>query len=43
VLVDPNRIALIGISLGGYLAARASAIESRIAACILDDGVFKFF
>jgi pimeloyl-ACP methyl ester carboxylesterase len=28
------------ISLGGYLAARAAAFEHRIAACILNDGVF---
>jgi pimeloyl-ACP methyl ester carboxylesterase len=37
---DPKRIALMGISMGGYLAARAVAFEHRIAACILNDGVF---
>ena len=43
IAVDPKRIALMGISLGGYLAARASAYEKRIAACILDDGVFSVY
>ncbi|MFJ3699626.1 alpha/beta hydrolase family protein [Streptomyces sp. NPDC090052] len=38
--VDPDRIALIGTSLGGYLAARAVAFERRIAACVLHDGVY---
>ena len=40
--VDPNRITLIGTSLGGYLAARAAAFEPRIAACVLHDGVYSF-
>jgi pimeloyl-ACP methyl ester carboxylesterase len=38
--VDPKHIALMGISMGGYLAARAAAFEQRIAACILYNGVF---
>jgi pimeloyl-ACP methyl ester carboxylesterase len=38
--VDPKHIALMGISMGGYLAARAAAFEHRIAACILYNGVF---
>jgi alpha-beta hydrolase superfamily lysophospholipase len=38
--IDPKRIALMGISMGGYLAARAAAFEHRIAACILYNGVF---
>jgi acetyl esterase/lipase len=32
--VDPNRIVLMGISMGGNLAARAAAFEDRIAACV---------
>mgnify|MGYP001318595783 CR=1 FL=1 len=32
--VDPQKIALCGISLGGYLATRAAAHDSRIAALI---------
>lgn len=30
----------MGISMGGYLAARACAFESRIKACILNGGVY---
>src|SRR5919199_1800564 len=37
---DLNRLALMGISMGGYLAARAAAFEHRIAACILNGGVY---
>jgi pimeloyl-ACP methyl ester carboxylesterase len=37
---DLNRLALMGISMGGYLAARAAAFEHRISACILNDGVY---
>ncbi|WP_020658232.1 alpha/beta hydrolase family protein [Amycolatopsis benzoatilytica] len=37
---DVTRLALIGTSLGGYLAARAAAFEHRIAACVLHDGVY---
>lgn len=40
--VDPRRIALHGISFGGYLAPRAVAFERRIAACIADDGVYDY-
>lgn len=39
--VDPERIALIGMSLGGYLAPRAAAFEPRISALIAYDGVFR--
>jgi len=38
--IDVNRIALMGISMGGYLAARAATFEHRISACILNDGVY---
>ena len=37
--VDPERIALMGISLGGYLAPRAASGEHRLAACIADPGL----
>jgi pimeloyl-ACP methyl ester carboxylesterase len=40
---DMKRLALMGISMGGYLAARAVAFEHRIAACILDDGVYDIY
>ena len=32
--VDPERIALAGYSLGGYLAPRAFAFDNRIKACV---------
>ena len=38
--VDMSRLALAGISMGGYLAARAAAFEPRIKALVLDDGVW---
>ena len=38
--VDPKRIALQGISQGGYWAPRAMAFEHRIAAGIADGGVY---
>jgi alpha-beta hydrolase superfamily lysophospholipase len=37
--VDPERIALLGMSMGGYLAPRAAAFEHRFAACVAYDGV----
>jgi dienelactone hydrolase len=37
--VDPNRIALQGISQGGYWVPRAVAHEHRVAAAIADPGV----
>ncbi len=40
--VDPEKIALMGISLGGVLAPRAAAYEKRIAALIANDGVYDF-
>ena len=41
--VDPDRVALIGLSLGGYLAPRAAAGEHRLAACIADCGSYDLF
>jgi pimeloyl-ACP methyl ester carboxylesterase len=41
--VDPDRIALMGWSLGGYLAPRAASGEHRLAALIADPGVFSPF
>jgi dienelactone hydrolase len=32
--VDPERIGIVGISLGGYFAPRAAAFEKRIKACV---------
>ncbi len=38
--VDADRIALIGISLGGVLAPRAAAFDKRLAALVAWDGVY---
>lgn len=39
--VDPDRIALLGASLGGLLAPRAAAHENRLAACVAWGGPFS--
>jgi pimeloyl-ACP methyl ester carboxylesterase len=41
--VDPMRIALMGLSFGGYLAPRAAAFEPRLAALVANGGVLDFF
>ena len=38
--VDPDRVVLAGLSLGGYFALRAAADEPRLAACIADPGLY---
>lgn len=38
--VDPKRIALVGVSQGGYWVPRALAFEHRIAAGVADPGVW---
>jgi alpha-beta hydrolase superfamily lysophospholipase len=40
--VDPRRVALHGVSMGGYFAPRAAAFEHRLAACIADDGIYDY-
>lgn len=40
-VVAPNRIAIFGESLGGYLAPRAASVEHRLAACIADPGLWS--
>jgi hypothetical protein len=37
--VDPQRIALLGVSQGGYWVPRAAAFEDRLAAAVADPGV----
>jgi pimeloyl-ACP methyl ester carboxylesterase len=38
--VDPRRLALMGVSFGGYLAPRAASREPRLAACMADPGEY---
>jgi pimeloyl-ACP methyl ester carboxylesterase len=40
---DPAAVVLFGYSLGGLLVARAAACEQRVAALILDDGIYDFY
>jgi len=40
--VDADRLALLGISMGGYLAPRAAAFEHRLKACVANGGVMSF-
>ncbi|HYQ17324.1 MAG TPA: alpha/beta fold hydrolase, partial [Polyangiaceae bacterium] len=40
--VDAERLALIGMSFGGFLAPRAAAFERRLAACVANGGVLEF-
>jgi len=39
---DPRRIAIMGISFGGYFVPRAMAFEKRIPFCIVNGGVYDF-
>ena len=41
--VDPERIALVGLSLGAHLAPRAASAEHRLAACAADCGSFDLY
>jgi alpha-beta hydrolase superfamily lysophospholipase len=40
--VDPEKLALMGISMGGVLAPRAAAFEKRISALMSNDGLYDF-
>ncbi len=40
--VDPQRLFLVGRSLGGYLAPRGASADHRIAALVCDPGQFDF-
>jgi dipeptidyl aminopeptidase/acylaminoacyl peptidase len=40
--LDPNRVAIWGVSLGGYYAPRAAAYEKRFKACVALSGPFDW-
>lgn len=40
--VDPSRIVLMGMSMGGALAPRAAAFEKRIKTCVANPGVLNW-
>jgi len=40
--VDPERIGIVGISLGGYYAPRAAAFEKRLKCCVAWGGVWNW-
>jgi pimeloyl-ACP methyl ester carboxylesterase len=40
--VDGDNLALMGMSMGGFLAARAAAFEHRVRAAVFFDGVYDF-
>ncbi|WP_101294538.1 alpha/beta hydrolase family protein [Halegenticoccus soli] len=41
--VDPERIALVGASMGGYYAPRIAAFDDRVAACVAFDHCFDLW
>lgn len=41
--VDPNRIGIVGSSLGGYYAPRAAAFEPRLAACVAWGAILDYY
>lgn len=38
--IDTSKIALVGMSMGGYLSARAAAFEPRLCAVLCIDGIY---
>lgn len=41
--VDPERVGLMGISFGGYLAPRAAAFEHRLKLVVANGGIYDFY
>lgn len=40
--IDGNRVGMLGVSLGGYYAARAAAFEPRIKAVVISGGPYDY-
>lgn len=41
--VDPGKIGIVAISLGGYYAPRCAAMEHRFAACVAWGGIWDYY
>ncbi len=41
--VDPRRIGIMAVSMGGYMAARAAAFEPRFRACAIWGAVWSYY
>jgi dienelactone hydrolase len=41
--IDAGRLALMGVSYGGYFAARAAAFDHRLAALLVVDGLYDLY
>jgi dienelactone hydrolase len=41
--IDAGRLALLGVSYGGYFAARAAAFDHRLAALLVVDGLYDLY
>ncbi len=41
--IDAGRLALLGVSYGGYFAARAAAFDRRVAALLVVDGLYDLY
>ncbi|QGY42013.1 alpha/beta fold hydrolase [Pseudodesulfovibrio cashew] len=41
--VAPGKVALMGLSMGGFLAPRAAAFEHRLAACVANPGQLDLY
>ncbi len=40
--IDPSRVGVAGVSLGGYYAARAAAFDERVKAAVTNSGPYDF-
>ncbi len=41
--IDPQRVAIMAVSMGGYMAARSAAFEPRFKACAIWGAVFDYY
>lgn len=41
--IDPERVGILAVSMGGYMAARSAAFEHRFAACAIWGAVYDYY